>query len=106
MAKLLPTRLPISMEPQVTSDTYNRLVRVLEINLGQFDPQNTDQVNNTERNEGFYHPGSIIFNTNTDTLQCWDGTRWRDLFSSQFYFNNDLGFGLTGALGTVSVTIS
>lgn len=106
MAKLLPTRLPISMEPQVTSDTFNRLVRVLEINLGQFDPSNTSQINTAERGTGFYNPGSIIFNTNTDTLQCWDGNRWRDLFSSQFYVNNDLGFGLTGALGTVSVTIS
>ena len=106
MAKLLPTRLPISMEPQVTSDTFNRLVRVLEINLGQFDPSNTSQINTAERGIGFYNPGSIIFNTNTDTLQCWDGYRWRDLFSSQFYVNNDLGFGLTGALGTVSVTIS
>lgn len=106
MAKLLPTRLPISMEPQVTSDTFNRLVRVLEINLGQFDPSNTSQINTAERGIGFYNQGSIIFNTNTDTLQCWDGSRWRDLFSSQFYVNNDLGFGLTGALGTVSVTIS
>ena len=53
MAKLLPTRLPISMDAQVTSDTYNRLVRVLEINLGQFDPQNTLQVNNTQRDERY-----------------------------------------------------
>ncbi len=75
MAKLLPTRLPISMEPQVTSDTFNRLVRVLEINLGQFDPSNTSQINTAERGIGFYNPGSIIFNTNTDTLQCWDGNR-------------------------------
>lgn len=103
MAKLLPTRLPISMDAQVTSGTYNRLVRVLELNLGQFDPENTRQVTTTDRNTGFYNPGSLVFNTDTDTLQCWDGTRWRDLFSSQFYVNNDLGFGLTGSLGTLSV---
>ena len=53
MSKLLPTRLPISTSPQVESDTYNRLVRVLEINLGQFDPDNTLQVTTTKRNEGF-----------------------------------------------------
>ena len=44
MSKLLPTRLPISMSPQVESDTYNRLVRVLEINLGEFNPDNTRQI--------------------------------------------------------------
>lgn len=91
------------MDAQVTSGTYNRLVRVLELNLGQFDPENTRQVTTTDRNTGFYNPGSLVFNTDTDTLQCWDGTRWRDLFSSQFYVNNDLGFGLTGSLGTLSV---
>lgn len=106
MSKLLQTRLPIAIGQEVTSDTYNRLVRILEINLGTFDPDNTRQLNNNDRNELFFNPGSIIFNTNTDTLQCWDGTRWRDLFASQFYINNDLGFGLTGSLGTVSVTTS
>jgi len=103
MSKLLPTRLPISLSPQVESDTYNRLVRVLEINLGQFDPDNTRQVNTTERNEGFYNIGSIVFNTNTNTLQCWDGYLWRDLFASQFYATNS-GFLATASLGTVSVT--
>jgi hypothetical protein len=104
MSKLLPTRLPISDSVQVSSDIYNRLVRILEINLGEFDPSTTLLVNNTERDEGFFNQGTIIFNTNTDTLQCWDGTRWRDLFGSQFYINNDLGFGLTGSLGSVSVS--
>jgi hypothetical protein len=41
MTKLLPTRLPISTENEVTSETYNRLVRVLEINLAEVDPENT-----------------------------------------------------------------
>jgi len=104
MSKLLPTRLPISTSPQVESDTYNRLVRVLEINLGQFDPDNTLQVTTTKRNEGFFNRGSIVFNTNTNTLQCWDGVRWRDLFSSQFYATDDLGLSATASLGSVSVS--
>ena len=69
MSKLLPTRLPISLSPQVESDTYNRLVRVLELNLGQFDPDNTRQMNTVERNEVFFNIGSLVFNTITNTLQ-------------------------------------
>ena len=41
---LLATRLPVSMEDTVNSDTYNRLIRVLELNLGTFDPDNTRQI--------------------------------------------------------------
>jgi hypothetical protein len=104
MSKLLPTRLPISNTPQVEADTYNRLVRILEINLGAVDPDNTQQVTTTRRNEGFFNTGSLVFNTNTNTLQCWDGVRWRDLFTSQFYATDDLGLSSVASLGTVSVT--
>ena len=38
MSKLLPTRLPIADGQSVTADTFNRLVRILEINLGAVDP--------------------------------------------------------------------
>ena len=41
MSKLLQTRLPVSMNTEITSDIFNRLVRVLEINLGSFDSDNT-----------------------------------------------------------------
>ena len=103
MSKLLATNLPLEMGENVTPLTYNKLVRILELNLGQFDPDNTRQVNTTERNEGFYNIGSIVFNTNTNTLQCWDGYLWRDLFTSQFYATNS-GFLATASLGSVSVT--
>ena len=42
MAKLLETRLPIA-NGEVTAELFNRLVRILEINLGSFDPNNTLQ---------------------------------------------------------------
>ena len=42
MAKLLESRLPLALN-SVDSTTFNRLVRVLEINLGQFDPNSTPQ---------------------------------------------------------------
>jgi hypothetical protein len=34
MSKLLETRLPFSQGDSVSSDTFNRLVRILELNLG------------------------------------------------------------------------
>ena len=44
MAKLLRTSLPFSYDGQVSGDLYNRLLRILEINLGEFDPDNTRQI--------------------------------------------------------------
>ena len=49
MSKLLVTRLPQETEEVVNPNTYNRLVRVLELNLGQFDPDNTRQINDAEK---------------------------------------------------------
>jgi len=46
MAKLLETRLPNAIG-EVSPDVYNRLVRVLELNLGTFDPSATPQHNLT-----------------------------------------------------------
>ncbi len=37
MGKLLETRLPIAQGDAVPIETFNRLVRVLEINLSAFD---------------------------------------------------------------------
>ena len=34
MSRLLVTRLPLELQEVVSGDTYNRLVRILEINLG------------------------------------------------------------------------
>ena len=37
MARLLETRLPLATEPEVRSEIFNKLIRVLEINLGAYD---------------------------------------------------------------------
>ena len=63
MSKLIATRLPQSIGKEVTSDTYNRLVRVLELNLGTFDPDNTRQINAQERDTLKFNKGSVIWNT-------------------------------------------
>ena len=41
MSKLLPTQLPQAQGESVASATFNRLIRILEINLGAVDPDNT-----------------------------------------------------------------
>ena len=50
MAKLLNTRLPIA-NTEVTPELFNRLVRLLELNLGEFDPSNTEQFTTDERDK-------------------------------------------------------
>ena len=45
MSKLLPSRIPNAAGDVVTPELFNRLVRVIELNLGEFDPDNTRQVN-------------------------------------------------------------
>ena len=47
MAKLLETRLP-QANGQVEPNTFNRLIRILEINLGKFDPNSTPQFSDSE----------------------------------------------------------
>ena len=56
MAKLLETRLPIA-NGEVTAELFNRLVRILEINLGSFDPNNTLQLTEAERDTYNYSMG-------------------------------------------------
>ena len=51
MSKLLPTRLPQAQGIDVSVDTFNRLVRILEINLGSVDPQAIQVFNSTEISE-------------------------------------------------------
>ena len=61
MARLLPTRLPLASN-EVTPELYNRLVRVLELNLGQFDPNRTPQFTDSEISELNFVAGDIIYN--------------------------------------------
>tara|TARA_R110000796_G_C14462294_1_gene424623 strand:- start:35 stop:406 length:372 start_codon:yes stop_codon:yes gene_type:complete len=100
MSKLIATRLPQSMGKEVTSDTYNRLVRVLELNLGTFDPDNTRQINAQERDTLKFNKGSVIWNTSVEVLQVWTGFYWLDIGERLI----DLGYEASALLGEVTVT--
>tara|TARA_R110002020_G_scaffold265775_1_gene480549 strand:- start:34 stop:405 length:372 start_codon:yes stop_codon:yes gene_type:complete len=99
MSKLLSTRLPISTNSEISSDVYNRLVRILEINLGEFDPDNTRQLSATERDILFFNPGTIIWETSVGVLQVYTGEYWIDLSAPV----NPQGYQANASVGKVSV---
>ena len=54
MGKLLETRLPIAQGDMVSIDTFNRLVRIMELNLDRFDTTATPQYTDAERNAALF----------------------------------------------------
>jgi hypothetical protein len=101
MSRLLSTRLPQETEQEVSASNYNRLVRILELNLGEFDPDNTRQINTTDRDKAKFNPGSLIWNTNNESLQVWTGSKWLTLSTPQ----NDHGLEATGSVGAVTLKL-
>ena len=101
MSKLLQTQLPIATGEYVPASVFNRLIRILEINLGSVDPDNTIQLSTTERDSLNFNQGTLIFNTTTETLQVVDGTEFIDLTSHRTYLT---GVSATSALGSVTVS--
>ena len=101
MSKLLQTRLPLAEGETVTPDTFNRLVRILEINLGSIDPDAIQVFNSTEISELQFATEAIIFNSTTEVHQAFDGTEFRNLYEHQTYL---VGLSATISLGTVTVS--
>ena len=101
MSKLLPTRLPLADGQSVTADTFNRLVRILELNLGSVDPNAVQIFNSTEISELQFATGTIIFNSTTEVHQAFDGTEFRNLYEHQTYLT---GLSATMSIGTVTVS--
>jgi len=101
MSKLLPTRLPVSVESEVSSDTYNRLVRVLEMNLAEVDPENTRNVNQAQRNTLNFNVGTVIWNTTIGALQVFKGLYWENISTP----TTPQGYEALSSLGSVTVTL-
>lgn len=101
MSKLLETRLPFSQGDSVSSDTFNRLIRILELNLGSVDFTISPHFNATEISQLQFATGSIIFNTTNQIHQAFDGTTFRDLYSHQTY---PTGLAITAGVGAVTVS--
>ena len=101
MSKLLPTRLPLADGQSVSADTFNRLVRILELNLGSVDPNAVQIFNSTEISELQFATGTIIFNSTTEVHQAFDGTEFRNLYEHRTYLS-----GLSGTMSLGTVTVS
>ncbi len=101
MSKLLQTRLPLADGQSVTADTFNRLIRILELNLGSVDPNAVQIFNSTEISELQFATVAIIFNSTTEVHQAFDGTEFRNLYEHQTYLT-----GLSGTMSLGTVTVS
>jgi len=100
VSKLLPTRLPQAQGESVDSNTFNRLVRILEINLGAIDPDAPGQFNATDISGLQFATGAIIFNTTVEVHQAFDGSTFRNLYEHQTY-----PVGVEAIFGVGAVTI-
>ena len=103
MSKLLETRLPLAQGIDITPELFNRLVRILEINLSAIDPDKTPSFNATEISELQFATGAVIFNTTNSIHQAFDGNIFRNLYEHQSYPS---GLGVTTSVGSVTVTIT
>ena len=97
MARLLETQLPRAFS-DVSPDLYNRMFRILQLNLGSFDPTETPQYTLTILNQNQFNTGDVIWNLNAKSLQVYDGAKWTDVYSG-----SDNGLSATGGVGTLSV---
>lgn len=99
MSKILQTQLPLAYGETTSVDVFNRLVRILEINLGAVDPDNTLQLSTAQRDKLNFNLGTLIFNTTTQVLQVFNGTEFIDLMDEP----NPQGYEAQGLLGSISV---
>jgi len=99
MSKILQTQLPVATGP-LSPEIFNRLVRILEINLGSVDVDKTTQVSTEQRGTLNFLAGSIIWNTSLEVLQVYDGLYWQDIGQRGL----DTGYEIQSHLGNVTVT--
>jgi hypothetical protein len=98
MAKLLNTRLPLAVD-DVDAPVFNRLVRILELNLNQFDPNSTPQFTDAQIGILNFNAGDVIWNTSIGVLQVYTGNKWVDLHTPV----DPHGFEASAELGNISI---
>ena len=98
MAKLLETKLPVAIG-EISPETFNGLVRVLELSLNRVDIDSTLSVNETQRNENKFQAGDLIWNLSTSQIQLWTGEQWVDVYSGTEQ-------GVEGVSGLGKLTVS
>ena len=100
MAKILETKLPFAQN-ELSPELFNRLVRVLELNLNKVDIGSTNNFTETQRNSTSFRTGELIWNLSTNQIQLWTGEQWVDI-----YTGTEKGTQGTTALGKVTVSLA
>jgi|TARA_R100000655_G_scaffold1061_1_gene4169 hypothetical protein len=90
------------MDEVVNSETFNRLVRILEINLGEFDPDNIRQIDDTTKGQAQFNAGSLVWNTNNESLEVYSGNQWITITTPKI----NKGLSATGSVGEVTLKIA
>ena len=101
MSKLFKTALPFATT-EVSPQLYNRLVRILELNVGSFDPDRTPHFTQTELNTLDFQEGDVIWNTTVGSLQAYVGNRFVQLTEPTLASS---GFELLGSVGTLKIDV-
>jgi hypothetical protein len=103
VSKLLLTRLPTAQGESVDANTFNRLVRILELNLGAVDPDAIGHFSADDISGLQFATGAIIFNTTVEVHQAYDGNTFRNLYQHQTY---PVGVAATFGVGAVTIEIT
>ena len=98
MGRLLETRLPNATNGEVDGALFNRLVRILQLNLETFDPNATPVFTVTLRDQNQFNAGDVIWNVSENALEVFNGKKWVNITSS-----DATGVEATGALGKLSI---
>lgn len=100
MAKILETKLPFAQN-ELSPELFNRLVRVLEINLNKVEIGSTNNFTETQRNSTSFRTGDLIWNLSSKQIQLWTGKEWVDI-----YTGTENGTQAVTTLGKVTVSLA
>ena len=99
MAKLLETKLPIATGDYIPPETFNRMIRILELSLNRVDIDATVSAFQSQRDANSFGAGFILWNLTTSQLQLWTGTEWVNI-----YKGDQPGVEGVSGLGNLSVS--
>tara|TARA_B100001939_G_C16911571_1_gene604845 strand:- start:690 stop:1025 length:336 start_codon:yes stop_codon:yes gene_type:complete len=101
MSKILKTVLPLATT-EVSPQLFNKLVRLIELNIGTINLDQTPHYNQTELNTLDFREGDVIWNTTVGSLQAYVGNRFVQLTEPTLA---GAGFELLGSVGTLKIDV-
>lgn len=108
MAKILETRLPLA-GLEITPEIFNRLVRILELNLQKVDLNATPLTNEQRKLIDNFNPGDLVFNTDNNSLEFFDGVGFQEITSiakTSLQATASLGEVTVNEEGSIAIIVS